>query len=101
MPGIVKKMSQLLLLIVQEGPIALNEREIFTQVKNLHVEASTGVWETAPPIPQSQQALETVAAEGPVQGGRQLVHTHHRDNDMGDSILLGFSVKTIEQFLEV
>lgn len=34
----------------------IQESSVFTQVRNLHIDASSGVWETVHPVPHGQQA---------------------------------------------
>lgn len=66
---------------------------VFTQMRNGHVEASTGVWETPSPIPHGQQGAPCMSwtpgkvwlSEDPEQRGRQLVHGI-RDSNLEDAI---------------
>lgn len=64
---------------------------VFTQMKNLHVDASTGVWETAHPIPPGKQATPCTSwalgklwfSKKPAQGGRQQVYRGHGGKWLG------------------
>lgn len=62
-------------------------------MRNGHVEASKGVWETPRPVPRGQQGAPCRSwtpgklwlSEDPEQRGRRLVHGV-RDNDVKDAI---------------
>lgn len=64
---------------------------VFTQMRNLYADASTGVGETAYPVPHGQQATPCTSwapgklwfSKEPAQGGRQLVYRGHGGKWLG------------------